>query len=155
LHLKDTSPAIDAGLTSRRLVGLRADPRPVDGNLDGTAMSDIGADEYCAGVMMPTAARCDNCPSIANGGQENQDGDPGDMCDNCPAVSNAEGQASDADGDLAGDACDGAGTGNVDCSFSVTSVDALKVRDIRRGCRAQSSRVSTSGSRVRRRRTTG
>jgi len=50
--------------------------------------------------------------------------------DNCPAVSNADGQGDDVDGDLAGDACDGPGSGNVDCSpppSGVTSVDALKV----------------------------
>jgi hypothetical protein len=50
--------------------------------------------------------------------------------DNCPTVPNGAGQSADSDGDLAGDACDGPGTGNVDCSGPVTgvgSVDALKV----------------------------
>jgi len=64
-------------------------------------------------------------------GADDDDDDDGvpDVSDNCPTVANANGQ-SDADGDLAGDACDGPGSGNVDCSpppNGVTSVDALKV----------------------------
>jgi hypothetical protein len=47
--------------------------------------------------------------------------------DNCPAVSNASGQDDDVDGDLAGDACDAAGSGNVNCDGSVNSVDSLAV----------------------------
>ena len=48
---------------------------------------------------------CDNCPAAANPGQEATDGDGlGDACDNCPAVANS-GQE-DADGDGVGDACD-------------------------------------------------
>jgi Tol biopolymer transport system component len=47
--------------------------------------------------------------------------------DNCPTVPNSGGQSADADGDLAGDACDGIGTGDVDCNVAVNSVDALKV----------------------------
>jgi hypothetical protein len=53
-----------------------------------------------------------------------------DPSDNCPSVENADGQAADGDGDVAGDACDGPGSGNVDCSAApngVTAVDALKV----------------------------
>jgi hypothetical protein len=60
----------------------------------------------------------DNCPLVANPGQENADGDAlGDVCDadddndgvadgadNCPAVANAN--QLDNDGDGAGDACD-------------------------------------------------
>jgi hypothetical protein len=48
----------------------------------------------------------DDCPQIANPGQENADGDRfGDACDNCPAV--ADDAGFDADGDGRGDACDG------------------------------------------------
>jgi len=47
--------------------------------------------------------------------------------DNCPAVSNAGGQMADADGDLAGNACDAAGSGNINCDGAVNSVDALGV----------------------------
>jgi len=50
-------------------------------------------------------AVCDNCPVVANGGQEDVDLDgKGDGCDNCPALANA-GQA-DGDADGTGDVCD-------------------------------------------------
>jgi hypothetical protein len=87
---------------------------------------------------------CDNCPTVPNPNQANHDTDSlGDACDddsdddglsndadNCPTVPNLAGQQDDVDGDLAGDDCDGSGSGNVDCSAppnGVTSVDALKV----------------------------
>ncbi len=50
-----------------------------------------------------------------------------DFSDNCPTVANTAGQGDDVDGDLAGDACDAPGTGNVDCNQAVNSVDALKI----------------------------
>jgi len=47
----------------------------------------------------------DNCPAMANYGQEDGDGDTiGDACDNCPTTANAD--QADVDGDTIGDACD-------------------------------------------------
>ena len=47
----------------------------------------------------------DNCPLVANAGQEDSDGDNvGDACDNCPATPNA-GQT-DTNQNGVGDACD-------------------------------------------------
>ena len=45
--------------------------------------------------------------------------------DDCPTA--ADPLQTDTDGDLAGDACEAAGSGNVDCNAAVNSVDALKV----------------------------
>jgi hypothetical protein len=46
----------------------------------------------------------DDCPLLANPGQEDADGDSrGDVCDNCPAVFNPD--QADANGDGTGDAC--------------------------------------------------
>lgn len=47
----------------------------------------------------------DNCPSVPNPDQHNEDGDrQGDVCDGCPHVGGN--MPSDADGDGVGDACD-------------------------------------------------
>lgn len=66
-----------------------------EGTLDGGG--DPDAD------LLPSA--CDNCPALANPGQDDADSDArGDGCDNCPGVANFD--QSDRDGDGSGDACD-------------------------------------------------
>ena len=45
-HLAEGSPAIDAGVDAGVGTDIDGDSRPVDGDADGTAMVDIGADEF-------------------------------------------------------------------------------------------------------------
>lgn len=53
------------------------------------------------------ADSADNCPTVANPGQEDTDGDgKSEVCDNCPVVFNAD--QVDTDGDGKGNACDNA-----------------------------------------------
>jgi len=67
----------------------------------------------------------DNCPAVANVGQENRDGDPiGDVCDNCPDVTNPD--QLDTDFDTIGDSCDNCPTiPNVDQNPCVCSYCGL------------------------------
>ena len=68
-------------------------PRPVDASCPG--------DLDCDGI----ADSIDNCPTISNADQANEDGDKfGDACDPCPTV--ADDNPPDSDGDGVADACD-------------------------------------------------
>jgi hypothetical protein len=136
-HLTPASPAIDAGdnlVSPAELLDFDGDTRFIDGDVDSQVVIDIGADEYnpatdedADGIPDPI----DNCSATINYDQSDSDLDGvGNACDNCPSVENANGQSADQDGDIAGDACDGAGSGNVDCSGpanGVSAVDALKL----------------------------
>jgi hypothetical protein len=82
-------------------IGNACDPCPQ------TFENDADGDGRCAHV--------DNCPSIANPEQQDQDSDRfGDACDNCAALANPE--QLDSDGDGVGDACERfiRGDGNFD-----------------------------------------
>ncbi len=64
---------------------------PVDANGCSDAQVDPDGDNVCdPGAPSGGPSACtgsDNCPSTANPGQENQDGDQwGDACENCPTV---------------------------------------------------------------------
>jgi hypothetical protein len=86
--------------------------QPVDASGCSDSEVDGDADGFCD-------------PGAASQGPSNCVGS-----DNCPSVPNSAGQKNDSDGDLAGDACDAPGSGNVDCSgptIGVNSIDALKV----------------------------
>jgi hypothetical protein len=94
-----------------------ANPDQADADSDGMgdacdvctndANNDADADGMCvgSGYLLPKTGDNDNCPSVANADQADDDSDGvGNACDNCPSVANA-GQA-DSDGDGVGDACE-------------------------------------------------
>lgn len=71
--------------------------------VDGAIDTPTGDPDDLDGDGIPNDR--DNCPTVANPGQENEDGDPrGDACDECPAIASLT--VEDADGDGVGDACD-------------------------------------------------
>ena len=104
-----TGSICDAGLCLEKDAG-GANCEAGDGDKDGRC----GDGDNCPEVANPgqedsdgdgRGDACDNCPAVANPNQEDTDGDGlADACDNCPATANP-GQE-DADGDLVGDACD-------------------------------------------------
>ena len=133
----------------------------------GTCASDVcEADGDGDGVIDDV----DNCPAIANAGQEDADGDGiGDVCepdtdgdgviddaDNCPAVANP-GQE-DTDGDGIGDACESGGGGpgsfsadwqtdfeGAGCADSTTGDSCLLIRSVSGDCTAGTGSCALSG----------
>ncbi len=70
----------------------------IGGNTRGFLMTPDSDDD---GIGDPD----DNCPNIANAGQDDGDGDDvGDVCDNCPDDANTD--QADADSDSVGNVCD-------------------------------------------------
>ncbi len=108
--------------SSAYIVETTAVPQDTSAELNTVCTSQIDADEdgilsyqdNCPHVANPGQEDidgdnfgdvCDNCPSDNSSDQENSDNDNfGDVCDNCPYVTNPDQE--DSDGDDIGDICD-------------------------------------------------
>jgi hypothetical protein len=65
-HIRRGSPAVDAGTnTGAPATDIDGDPRPIDGNGDGVAIVDMGADEVVpSGDITPPTIACSASPSV-------------------------------------------------------------------------------------------
>ena len=65
-HIQQGSPAVDAGTnTGAPAIDIDGDPRPIDGNGDGIAVVDMGADEVVpSGDVTPPTISCSATPNV-------------------------------------------------------------------------------------------
>ena len=115
VHYYESQGLTDTTLAFKR-AALYEDPACMPGepgidDLDGDGHMDIVTVIYDTSVNKDSESGSiflfseDNCPTVANVGQEDVDSDNiGDACDNCPSDGNFEQR--DRDGDNAGDVCD-------------------------------------------------
>lgn len=65
LHLVASSPAVDRGQTLTEVVGdFDYEARPCDGNADGSASYDMGADEYLTAACVPPTPTPTSTPTV-------------------------------------------------------------------------------------------